>query len=242
VSKEFNKNNLCIKTQDSSLSLYSEKYQQAYHSQMGAQTEAKELYMQASGFSNKCYSQPASVSIFDIGLGLGYNACMSIDIWLSMQEPGDLTITSFEKDKKLFSLLKSASALWQKNWKTSWLEWVSTLSLVEEDKYQLVVEHPLSKSKCIWTVVLGCALSSLNKESMLHPCDYIWQDPFSIDVNPELWTSEWFLLLKKISKKDAVLMTYSVARKVCDSLSAAAWRIEKIPTPGIKKSWLRASL
>ena len=197
MNKELNKNNLCIKTQDNSLSLYSEKYQQAYHSDMGAQTEAKNLYMQASGFSNKCYYQPTKVSIFDIGLGLGYNACMSVDTWLSMPKPGDLTITSFEKDEDLFLLLKSANAPWQKNWKDSWLQWVRCFSLVEDNKYKIVVEHPQSKSRCDWTVILGCALSVLNKDSVVYPCDYIWQDPFSIDANPELWTSEWFFILKK---------------------------------------------
>ena len=45
-----------------------------------------------------------------------------------------------------------------------------------------------------------------------------------------------------ISLQDnCVLMTYSVARVVKDSLNAGGWNFEKIPAPGKKSAWLRAS-
>jgi len=55
------------------------------------------------------------------------------------------------------------------------------------------------------------------RESIPHiqeKIDIIYQDAFSPTHNPLLWTYEWFKDLYKISKKDALLTTYSTAASI----------------------------
>ena len=44
--------------------------------------------------------------------------------------------------------------------------------------------------------------------------DIVYQDAFSPSANPLLWTKEYFQLLAKTMKEDAILTTYSIALKI----------------------------
>lgn len=81
------------KTDDGTITLYSEEYKEHYHTKSGALEEAEEKYI-----------RPCKVGegdlILDVGFGLGYNAAAAIEAGAS--------VVSLEKDK---SLLKEIQAL-----------------------------------------------------------------------------------------------------------------------------------
>ena len=67
-----------VLTADGSLSLHQPAYGEEYHSKHGARTEAEALYMDASGFGARLACATAPLAVFDVGLGLGYNALATI--------------------------------------------------------------------------------------------------------------------------------------------------------------------
>ena len=72
--------------------------------------------------------------------------------------------------------------------------------------------------------------------------DFVWQDPFSPDRNPAMWSSHWFKKLRQQCHPDTRVLTYSVARRVRDALEEAGFTWEKRPTPfPMKKHWLYAT-
>jgi tRNA 5-methylaminomethyl-2-thiouridine biosynthesis bifunctional protein len=72
--------------------------------------------------------------------------------------------------------------------------------------------------------------------------DFVWQDPFSPQKNPTMWSAEWFARVREVSATGCTLMTYSVARAVRDALAASGWSVAKIPTSiRMKRHWLRAT-
>jgi predicted Zn-dependent protease len=61
-------------------------------------------------------------------------------------------------------------------------------------------------------IVLGDARESIPK--IKQKVDIIYQDAFSPQHNPLLWTKEHFKALRNIAKNDAILTTYSIAAAI----------------------------
>jgi len=55
-------------------------------------------------------------------------------------------------------------------------------------------------------------LKSLSKSEIKF--DIVYQDAFSSDVNPLLWTVEYFKDINRILSEDAILTTYSIATPI----------------------------
>ncbi len=233
------------KTNDGSLTLYNESFNELYHSEDGALLEARSLYIMGSGFNSLCLEENKDlntiIKVCDVGLGLGYNALSTLEAWFSGKGLFSLEIHSLEQDKKLFFELTTGKASWEESWDDSWCERVKDFEEITPSFFKKVFEHPISRKKALWFVHLGEAKTLLkeNKEKLPH-FDFIWQDPFSPKTSPGLWDKEWFSLLTKFSTKNATLMTYSVARSVRDSLAENNWSFKKIPTVTKKKVWLKA--
>jgi chorismate dehydratase len=72
--------------------------------------------------------------------------------------------------------------------------------------------------------------------------DVIYQDPFSPKKNPELWTTDWFEKLKKLSRPGTVLCTYSASSAVRKALGAAGWTVQSFAGFARKKQSTKAFL
>ncbi len=229
-----------VNTADGSLTLRSERYDEDFHSKLGAMTEARQLYMDASGYIDRVKLDAVSLAVLDIGLGLGYNALSTIDAWMTAPSPGCLQLFSLEHDVALVEALMSRSGAWLASFPQAWLSWLSQAKRLAQDSFHCRLPHPSNPAYHLsWQIRVGAA-----EELSLSDCeggfDYFWQDAFSPKKNPELWSVEWFSKLRAHAAKDAVLVSYSVARCVRDHLSEAGWVAEKIPGPGVKRHWLRA--
>ncbi len=62
---------------------------------------------------------------------------------------------------------------------------------------------------------------------------------FSPFANPQMWTTEVFLGMAKLSQTGTTLSTFTVAGHVRRGLEAAGFQLEKIPGYGTKKQMLR---
>lgn len=239
---------VAVLTNDGSFTIKHPEHGECYHSLMGAKFEAKELYVVCSGFETALTTAIHPLRVVDVGLGLGYNALSTIEAWAHNQNVSqNLHILSLEINPELVELLKSGKASWQKEWSTHWIDYSKKLAPCKSDLWTAEISHPsIPKLTCSWQVLLGDAVTitipRCFAENEWGGWQFFWQDPFSKSKNPDLWTSNWFEKLKSIAAKEAVLVTYSVARPVKDALTQTGWVYQLIPTPGLKRKWLIAHL
>ncbi len=234
------------KTGDGSLTLFSERYQETYHSDMGAAREARELYLVKSGLltSLELAAPPFSGCILDVGLGLGYNAMSAIEAFFTFAPAeSKLRLISLEMEGHLVELMFSGKAPWQQSWPQAWLNFLQAGRRECESPNCLRLSLVHLGKKVDWDILIGDATQTLGhhfQKPKCSPINYIFQDAFSPKKNPELWTSSWFGSLYQYVDKKSVLVTYSVARSVKDALTQAGWVWATIPGVGQKKQWLIA--
>jgi tRNA U34 5-methylaminomethyl-2-thiouridine-forming methyltransferase MnmC len=245
-----------VPTQDGSLTMRHPEHGECYHSTQGARFEAERLYIDASGFRD-ALATGVDLVVFDIGLGLGYNALATIRAWQRELSPGMLGLESFEVVPALVQALASGEAPWQTGWHEPELDAFKALTQVAPHTWQATIAHPTAPVTCQWRVHVGDAKSVLSAmpssagapvmpssagaSGIFRQATFIWQDPFSPAKNPTMWDAEWFAALRQLAAPDAQLVTYSVARAVRDALTAGGWQWEKIKAATeLKKHWLRA--
>ena len=229
-----------VETADGSMTIRHPEHLETYHSSAGAETEAFELYVNASGFLERL-AKGLPLAVLDVGLGLSYNAMATIDAWIACPKSGELEIASLEWSRDLVVALVSGSAPWATHWSLARKDIATSLTENVADTFYCEFIHPVTKSTCRWTILIGDARKTVLSLDTRY--NYIWQDPFSPEKNPDMWNGMWFSAVKGVAAADAVLMSYSVARRVRDALAEAGWQCERFKTPvKQKKQWLRAQL
>ena len=243
-------------TKDGSYTLIHPDLAEMFHSDAGAYLEAQSLYIDSSGILEDLYCKESKkISVFDVGLGLGYNAICTVRAWKKALESRriegsfdnniktDLCILSLEIDSELVSCFLSQKASWMVNWKKEDLDIIKEFKKLDSSNYELVCTT--SKGTLRWKIVVNDGLLldlSESSFSLYEPFDYIWQDPFSPQKNPSMWSSDWFEKIKKFCSFRVKLMSYSVSGVVKQNLSQAGWKYKKIPTTTQKRNWLIAYL
>lgn len=244
-----------VLTEDGTWTVQDKLTGECYHSRMGARREAEELYIKLSGFSDSLRIQPPQdIRVLDVGLGLGYNASATIAAWLESPNPPSVLMVSLEKSRKVIEELLSPDAPWTQNWEPNIREALAKVAPVAPFHWQGVISHGSScrgssgkMTNFVWKIFeLDAANSPLPFDLPdLHQqltWDFIWQDPFSPQMNPDMWSSSWFTKLLSHSHPHTKLLTYSVARCVRDALDAAGFSWQKLKTPfPMKKHWLMAT-
>jgi tRNA U34 5-methylaminomethyl-2-thiouridine-forming methyltransferase MnmC len=233
-----------VRTEDGSLTVRVSELGECYHSLSGAKSEAENLYIAASGIKQVFATPPtgmAAVNVLDVGLGLGYNVCATIAAWESEDSVTDLKILSLEKDASLVSALSAGNGPWQLTWPESWLRYGRNLTAAKKDTWVAQWRHPRTSASLHWVVEVGNAATADLRNPFLAPFDFVWQDPFSPAKNPEMWSQTWFEKIGPLCQPHCRLLTYSCARVVKDSLSAAGWSWKRIKGSGNKREWLLAT-
>ena len=228
-----------VPTDDGSWTLKHPENGQNFHSTEGAKFEAWELYVVASGLP-AALSEACCVRVLDVGMGLGYNAAATIVAWLGSPGHADLDLLSLESDLNLVNALVGGSAPWCEGWSELWLAGPRALKKSGEAHFIARIQHPLSDRVLHWSINVGDASLGTWRKGELF--EFIWQDPFTPELNPVLWSVAWFELLRSVSHAQTLLMTYSVSRIVKDALKSGNWSYKTFDTPGRKRHWLRGKI
>ena len=132
-----------IETADGSLSLIHPEHDECYHSHGGALWEAQSLYCKASGIIETLNTAVGIIRVLDVGLGLAYNACSTIDAWFQSGGSNCLEIHSLEINADLVTALSGGTGAWQENWPSHWQDWCKSLTIDQEgSKFQAKISHP----------------------------------------------------------------------------------------------------
>lgn len=219
--------------------MFSSRYGQSFHSSGGARKEAEDLYIKSSAFE-AFFCQHQKATVLDVGLGLGYNAVATLNAakTAAHMHPNlafDLRLISLEHDLHLVDRLTHVTAPWIESWDAF------DRNLLQNFHGQRQQSTKLRNLNIHWQILVGDAALLHHQLPEIGTVDFIWQDPFSPEVNPELWTPLWFSTIRQMASSSATLMTYSVSRPVKNALSEAGWSWIRIPTTTQKRAWLKAN-
>jgi len=183
-----------ILCEDGTNTLYSEEFSEPYHSTKdGALHESLEKHVKPALSLQK---DKKSLTILDICFGLGYNTFATLYYVKKNNLKKKLHIISPEFDKELIHSLATFS--YPK-------EFDEIKNIIEEVSKNLFYEDKQFKIE----ILLGDARDSVPK--IKERVDIVYQDAFSPQHNPLLWTKEFFEDIAKISKKDTLLTSYSTS-------------------------------
>ncbi|MBN1495797.1 MAG: hypothetical protein JXA07_03455 [Spirochaetes bacterium] len=194
------------------------------HSLSGAYEEALLKHVRPSGILER---ETDSLSVLDVGFGLGYNVLALIASLLEVGYKGKLSVVSLERDRKLLPFLEQI------------------VFSDQRDEIYSVIRSAYSKG-CLRSNSLSLDILFGDARSFVRSLpdgayDAIFFDPFSPARNPELWSFHFFREMFRLMNESAILTTYSSAPQVRGALTAVGFIIGRGPAVGGKREGTLAS-
>ncbi|MDR2152828.1 MAG: hypothetical protein LBO72_08405 [Helicobacteraceae bacterium] len=177
---------------DNTFTLFSERYREHYHSMReGALRETLEKHIRPA-FTYAALGE--KIRVLDICFGLGYNSLCAIANF-----GGKIEIISPEIDRDLIAYLPN-------------LPYPEALEPYRQIIKQISENGRFKDDRVSLEVVLDDATRLV--QTQIGEFDVIFQDPFSIRANEELWSERFFADLYRLLKPSGVLTTYSASHIV----------------------------
>lgn len=220
-----------IKAEDGYNTWYSEKYKQTYHSSHGVLQEARHVFLEGSAASALLKTEK-KVAVLEIGFGAGFNFFLTAAE--ARKNNTELEYYSVENDMPAYQDFKELKhdTLFKNN-----PQWKNFMSWRKNTVYLKTGMHRMDLDDTRLILILLDALH------MKLPADYfdaVYHDAFSPDMNPELWTLEFFKKVHKAMKEGTRLATYSAKSAVRRTLTEAGFEVEKKSGPKGKREMLLA--
>jgi queuine tRNA-ribosyltransferase len=195
------------------------------HSVNHPDEEARSIYIGPSKISQRIH-EDREIVVWDVGLGAAHNSMALLRELEKMDLSGSVKIISFELDLTPLELaLKNSSHF-------SHLHHPAPNSLIKKKRWTS------SDEKIQWELVQGDFLHSYKTSCVPK---IIFFDPFSLNTNSELWTSEVFKgLLNHCKEEKTQLLTYTASTRIRASLLAAGFFVAEGPASGPKESTTQA--
>lgn len=210
-----------IKTEDGSFTLKSQLYNETYHSQFGAITESKCIFIDY-GLS-KIDNEP--ISVLEMGFGTGLNALLTLEYSLKWNKYIEYCGIEMHPIHLQHEVLTNYCENLHVN-----PEYFMQMHELEWNKKHVITSNFTFEKRNM----------DMLKFETENTYDILYFDAFSPDTQPELWTEAFFLQLYKALNKEGIFVTYSVKGIVKRALKNAGFSIEILPGPPGKRHVLRA--
>jgi tRNA U34 5-methylaminomethyl-2-thiouridine-forming methyltransferase MnmC len=205
-----------VQTADNSVTLLNERFNESYHSQSeGALRETREKHVRPA---LRYAAASEKIRVLDICFGLGYNSLCAIDEFC-----GQIEIVSPEIDRELIAYLPN-------------LPYPEELSRYRPIVEKLSSDQRYEDDRLNVEILIGDAAEITQK--LEGGCDIIFQDPFSVNKNPQLWSDGFFADLYRLLKDTGVLTTYSASHLVRARMKNAGFLLYAhpfAPESGLRK-------
>lgn len=229
---------MILETKDGSKTLYSERYAQTFHSDKGAVTESKHVFLESSEVAPKLRAGE-SVSVLEVGFGTGLNFFLTADI--AVKHQAKLSYTALEQTLLPASVVQHLGYeehLENEGVLESYLAFRQSLPEDVENGQYIFEYHGVRLTLLVGEATTGTLGVNLIGVNLF---DAIYQDAFSPDANPELWSEDFFAKLYGVLKPSGKLTTYSVKGDVRRTLRKVGFVVQKRPGPlGGKREMLIA--
>ncbi|MGV7104978.1 tRNA (5-methylaminomethyl-2-thiouridine)(34)-methyltransferase MnmD [Flavobacterium sp. U410] len=211
-----------ITTDDGSVTIHLEEWDESYHSKHGAIQEAYHVFIKSGLdlFTNE-------VSILEIGFGTGLNAFIT---YLEMQK------------RNLKVNYVGVEAYPVSEDEVAQLNYISQLNAVDQDSVFKKMHQTNWNENHLITEGFD-----LTKRQQLfqditdeNAFDLIYFDAFGFRVQPELWDETIFGRMYKALKPNGILVTYACRTSIKNAMLTAGFSVEKLPGAPGKREMLRA--
>ncbi|MEO1021312.1 MAG: tRNA (5-methylaminomethyl-2-thiouridine)(34)-methyltransferase MnmD [Bacteroidota bacterium] len=221
-------------TKDGSSTLFSHQFNQHYHNPNGALSESLHVFFEYQGLIEALQSSE-TIRILEIGFGTGLNLAILADLLTQLETPPEVQFYSIEAFPISAEVASSLSFSDLSN-QTLVSDLVSIFGSVHSGWN---ISHPFQDVPITLHLFVGAFEKAVLPQQFF---DFIFHDPFSPEVNGELWTPEVFKTLKQSSKPGARLATYCAASKARSAIAAAGWYVARAPGALGKREMTLASL
>jgi tRNA U34 5-methylaminomethyl-2-thiouridine-forming methyltransferase MnmC len=210
-------------TEDGSITLFSEKFNETYHSRKGALTESLHVFIE-TGFEYKSLEKK-EIKIGEIGLGTGLNAILSLEF---AQKSGlSIDYCSLEAFPISSQLKLEILEKYPKDFVS---EYQKILNLEAGKREQLNQFFAFSWFNRSWP--------DFNPFSDL---DVVFYDAFAPDTQPEMWDEIALNQVFKSLNEGGILVTYCAKGYVKRNLKKVGFQVESLPGPPGKREMTRAT-
>ncbi|MEJ2290607.1 MAG: tRNA (5-methylaminomethyl-2-thiouridine)(34)-methyltransferase MnmD [Deinococcales bacterium] len=217
-------------TKDGSRTLLSRRYGETYHSQYGALTEARHVFLAGSGVARRL-AEGKPTTVLEVGFGAGLNALLTIAEAARWNTP--LRFVSLESELLPVDALRA-------------LDYRSLLPGPELADAMLAWLERLPAGMRAHATELGGArlellLVDAQDAALPAAVHAVYHDAFSPDASPELWDEAFLGRLFHALAPGGTLVSYTVKGVVRRRLAALGFLVTKAPgPPGGKREMLVA--
>lgn len=218
---------------DGSHTFYSENFKQFYHNPNGAIAENQHVFFDIPGLMKRI-KECGSLRILEVGFGTGLNLLILLDNIARM----DKTPNIFYRSIEAFPLNIDQAVSLNYPEKLEVSNAIEILACIFRD-LKPGMNRIQIKNNVTFELFVG------QFDEMPDPdiqFDHIFFDPFSPEVNPELWTADTFRKLFLWSDSEVLLSTYGAASSARAAMAAAGWKIARAPGALGKREMTLAAL
>jgi len=211
-------------TEDGSSTLFSEEFDEIYHSRHGAWQESQHVFIEAG--LKYVLAQKTAINLLEIGFGTGLNALLTLAhikdssaiVHYCGVEPLPIDLELIQA--MTFPQLEAYPDLKEKFealHKTPWGEEVEILP-----NFYL---HKVKSKIADWQTEIKF--------------DLVYFDAFAPTKHPEMWEEDILKQVSEMTNTEGALVTYCAKGYVKRNLKAAGFRVETLPGPAKKREMTR---
>lgn len=222
-----------VTTSAGAISIRNKVLNETMHNPVGPWVEANTLYIDQSDLKRHLtVSTSEEFVLFDVGLGAAANALAALAAARSVgSNHRPLRIVSFERELELLRFaLEHAS-------------YFDHFHGYEIALAQILEKGFWSEGPITWELRHGDFLDHIEKET--HRPHLIFFDPYSSKVNQEMWTTECFRKIRRLSREPSeggtFLYTYSQATRIRVALICAGFSVGYGSATGLKSETTEAT-
>lgn len=231
-------------TADGSQTLYSNRVQEHYHSTFGALQESRHIFIQAGLLeahrrktiglqaAGTAHSSNLLLKVFELGLGTGLNALLTI------LEAGSLQlnlsydcIEACPLSSEIVRALNYPALFSGQDRKKA----AAVLSFIHTTEWNIRHTDPVLHTQ--FTKFRGDFASFEPTECY----DLVYWDAFSPEKQAEMWTEELFVSMYKHMETGGILVSYCAKGEIRRRLQRAGFGVERLQGPPGKREIIRAT-
>lgn len=210
------------RTIDGSQTLFSNRFNETYHSCHGALAETNHVFIKEGLL--KIATKESIVRVGEIGLGSGLNAWATLVSTLKFGFTIDYTsIEGYPPDYEVLSQFSPSDSEEEISWYKAIIETKSGIQSCPHPQFQF-----------LWILGLW---PEINPFSSL---DVLFYDAFSPNTQPELWNENALNAAFSSLKRGGILVTYCAKGEVKRTLKKLGFEVENPPGPKGKREMTRA--
>lgn len=205
---------------DGSHTLYSGKFHQHYHNPNGAIAESRHVFFKTPGLIDRI-NRSDTHFILEVGFGTGLNLLLLLEHLSWSESSSDIVFRSVE------AYPLNLDQVMQLNYPQK-LEVSNAAEVIACIFREL--KPGLNHIQVRKNVLLELFIGPFDQQP--EPgCKFnsILFDPFSPDVNPDLWSDDVFRKLASWSDPDVILCTYGAASIARAAMASAGWQVARAP-------------